>query len=72
MCVQSDYVCVCGDRVTVCAHCSGSIDGTSQLIIKGKFQQKQIETVLRRYISESLLRQCCVHVHTHTHTQRSM
>ena len=31
---------------------SGSVDGNNQLIIKGKFQQKQIETVLRRYISE--------------------
>ena len=30
---------------------SGSIDGNNQLIIKGRFQQKQIETVLRRYIS---------------------
>lgn len=33
--------------------CSGSVDGNNQLIIKGKFQQKQIETVLRRYISKS-------------------
>ncbi len=33
--------------------CSGSVDGANQLIIKGRFQQKQIETVLRRYISES-------------------
>lgn len=31
---------------------SGSLDGTNQLIIKGRFQQKQIETVLRRYIKE--------------------
>ena len=33
---------------------SGSVDGNNQLIIKGKFQQKQIETVLRRYISKSI------------------
>lgn len=33
---------------------SGSIDGTNQLIIKGRFQQKQIENVLRRYISKCL------------------
>jgi translation initiation factor 2 beta subunit (eIF-2beta)/eIF-5 len=33
---------------------SGSVDGNNQLIIKGKFQQKQIETVLRRYISKSV------------------
>ena len=38
--------------------CSGSIDGNNQLIIKGRFQQKQIENVLRRYISKSCL--CCV------------
>ncbi|XP_044303388.1 eukaryotic translation initiation factor 2 subunit 2 isoform X2 [Varanus komodoensis] len=29
---------------------SGSIDGNNQLVIKGRFQQKQIENVLRRYI----------------------
>jgi translation initiation factor 2 subunit 2 len=29
---------------------SGSIDGTQRLVIKGRFQQKQIETVLKRYI----------------------
>lgn len=28
---------------------SGSVDGNSQLIIKGRFQQKQIENVLRRW-----------------------
>ena len=31
---------------------SGSIDGSNQLIIKGRFQQKQIEHVLRHYISK--------------------
>lgn len=35
--------------------CSGSIDGNNQLIIKGRFQQKQIENVLRRYISKLCL-----------------
>ena len=30
---------------------SGSVDGSNSLIIKGRFHQKQIETVLRRYIS---------------------
>lgn len=35
--------------------CSGSIDGNNQLVIKGRFQQKQIENVLRRYISKWLL-----------------
>jgi translation initiation factor 2 subunit 2 len=31
---------------------SGSVDGSRRLVIKGRFQQKQIENVLRRYISE--------------------
>ncbi|GES96652.1 putative eukaryotic translation initiation factor 2 beta [Rhizophagus clarus] len=31
---------------------SGSIDGSQRLVIKGRFQQKQIENVLRRYIVE--------------------
>jgi len=29
---------------------SGSVDGSQRLVIKGRFQQKQIENVLRRYI----------------------
>lgn len=33
---------------------SGSVDGNSQLIIKGRFQQKQIENVLRRYENGSV------------------
>ena len=32
---------------------SGSVDGSRRLVIKGRFQQKQIEGVLRRYISKS-------------------
>lgn len=31
---------------------SGSVDGNRRLVIKGRFQQKQIENVLRRYIGE--------------------
>ncbi len=31
---------------------SGSVDGSRRLVIRGRFQQKQIENVLRRYISE--------------------
>ena len=31
---------------------SGSVDGSRRLVIKGRFQQKQIEGVLRRYIGE--------------------
>ncbi|XP_007907479.1 eukaryotic translation initiation factor 2 subunit 2 [Callorhinchus milii] len=38
---------------------SGSIDGNSQLVIKGRFQQKQIENVLRRYIKEYVTCHTC-------------
>ncbi|KAL5466706.1 hypothetical protein EMCRGX_G030854 [Ephydatia muelleri] len=38
---------------------SGSVDGNNQLIIKGRFQQKQIETVLRRYIKEYVTCHTC-------------
>lgn len=33
---------------------SGSVDGSRRLVIKGRFQQKQIENVLRRYIGTYL------------------
>lgn len=32
---------------------SGSVDGSRRLVIKGRFQQKQIENVLRRYIGRN-------------------
>lgn len=38
---------------------SGSVDGGNQLIIKGRFQQKQIENVLRRYIKEYVTCHTC-------------
>ena len=31
---------------------TGSIDGSARLIIKGRFMQKQIENVLKRYIGK--------------------
>jgi translation initiation factor 2 subunit 2 len=34
---------------------SGSVDGSRRLVIKGRFQQKQIENVLRKYISKFTL-----------------
>jgi translation initiation factor 2 subunit 2 len=34
---------------------SGSVDGSRRLVIKGRFQQKQIENVLRRYIGKARL-----------------
>jgi len=32
---------------------TGSVDGAGRLVIKGRFQQKQVENVLRRYIGTS-------------------
>lgn len=43
---------------------SGSVDGTKRLIIKGRFQQKQIEGVLRRYILEYVTCKTCKSVNT--------
>jgi translation initiation factor 2 subunit 2 len=37
----------------------GAIDGNNQLIIKGRFQQKHIENVLRRYIKEYVTCHTC-------------
>ncbi|KAI5462507.1 domain found in IF2B/IF5-domain-containing protein [Mariannaea sp. PMI_226] len=33
---------------------SGSVDGSRRLVIKGRFQQKQIENVVRKYISKPI------------------
>ncbi|RUS21050.1 domain found in IF2B/IF5-domain-containing protein [Endogone sp. FLAS-F59071] len=38
---------------------SGSVDGSQRLVIKGRFQQKQIENVLRRYIVEYVTCKTC-------------
>ncbi|CAH1129881.1 unnamed protein product [Ceutorhynchus assimilis] len=38
---------------------SGSVDGNNHLIIKGRFQQKQLENVLRRYIKEYVTCHTC-------------
>ncbi len=38
---------------------SGSIDGNHQLILKGRFQQNNIENVLRRYIKEYVMCHAC-------------
>ena len=38
---------------------SGSVDGNKRLVIKGRFQQKQIENVLRRYIVEYVTCKTC-------------
>ena len=44
---------------------SGSIDGTQRLIIKGRFQQKQIENILKRYIMEYVTCKTCSSGDTH-------
>ncbi|CAI4212961.1 unnamed protein product [Parascedosporium putredinis] len=38
---------------------SGSVDGNRRLVIKGRFQQKQIENVLRKYIIEYVTCKTC-------------
>lgn len=38
---------------------SGSVDGSRRLVIKGRFQQKQIENVLRKYISKCPVLKTC-------------
>ncbi|MCJ1285115.1 hypothetical protein MMC26_004453 [Xylographa opegraphella] len=38
---------------------NGSVDGSRRLVIKGRFQQKQIENVLRRYIVEYVTCKTC-------------
>ena len=43
---------------------SGSTDGSRRLVIKGRFQQKQIENVLRRYIVEYVTCKTCKSVDT--------
>ncbi|KAK9463540.1 domain found in IF2B/IF5-domain-containing protein [Lipomyces oligophaga] len=43
---------------------SGSVDGNSRLVIKGRFQQKQLENVLRRYIMEYVTCKTCKSIST--------
>lgn len=43
---------------------TGSVDGAQRLIIKGKFQQKGLEGVLRRYIQEYVQCKTCKSVNT--------
>jgi len=38
---------------------TGNLDGSNQLVMKGKFQQKHIEAVLRRYIKEYVTCHTC-------------
>lgn len=51
---------------------SGSIDGNNQLIIKGRFQQKQMESVLRRYIKEYVTCHTCRSSETFLHKENRL
>jgi translation initiation factor 2 subunit 2 len=42
----------------------GNLDGSQRLLIKGRFQPKQIETILRRYITEYVTCNMCKSPHT--------
>ncbi|KAK9465995.1 domain found in IF2B/IF5-domain-containing protein [Lipomyces arxii] len=44
---------------------SGSVDGNARLVIKGRFQQKQLENVLRRYIMEYVTCKTCKSINTY-------
>jgi translation initiation factor 2 subunit 2 len=44
---------------------TGSIDGSGRLVIKGKFQPKHIENILRHYISEYVKCHTCKSPETH-------
>lgn len=43
---------------------TGSVDGSNRLVIKGRFQQKQLETVLRKYILEYVTCKTCKAINT--------
>lgn len=43
---------------------SGSVDGQKRLILKGRFQPKQLESVLRRYIIEYVTCKTCKSINT--------
>lgn len=45
---------------------SGSVDGSRRLVIKGRFQQKQIENVLRRYIGKYFAPPCLCRLIMHS------
>jgi len=43
---------------------NGSVDGSRRLVIKGRFQSKQIENILRRYIQEYVSCKTCRQLNT--------
>lgn len=50
---------------------SGSVDGQKRLVIKGKFQPKQMENVLRRYILEYVTCKTCKSINTELKKEQS-
>lgn len=47
---------------------TGNLDGSDVLVLKGRFQQRQMESVLRRYIRTLLLIPLALRARSHTHT----
>jgi translation initiation factor 2 subunit 2 len=43
---------------------NGSVDGSRRLVIKGRFQSKQIENILRRYIQDYVVCKTCKSLNT--------
>ena len=56
---------MCYFHTYVIYYYSGSVDGNNQLIIRGRFNQKQIENVLRRYISKYTVEHSLSHILKH-------
>lgn len=50
---------------------SGSVDGQKRLVIKGKFQSKQMDNVLRRYILEYVTCKTCKSINTELKKEQS-
>ena len=51
---------------------TASVDATKRLIIRGRFQQKQIENILRRYINEYVLCNSCRSLETEMFKENRM
>jgi len=51
---------------------TGSVDGNGRLLIKGKFQQKHIERILRHYILEYVQCHTCKSLETKLHKENRL
>ncbi|KAI3659181.1 hypothetical protein MP638_006963 [Amoeboaphelidium occidentale] len=50
----------------------GSVDGAARLVIKGRYQQRQIENVLRKYIDEYVMCKTCKSTDTHLNKENRL